>query len=231
MLRYIPNLTTAMLAFVIGVGGFYYLQPLKPSNAPVEGQNTTQPQAAAVSSASAPAPRDPPKPEQKVNYVCYDKLFLFVLDHLRKVEKEPDYVDSFIDGAGIVNCSELLKVEKRVDLNGDGSREIILRAQNSPKGSFFCGATGNCDHWVIRRDRKGYMIILDAPVTEEVRIQKGKRGGYYDLVTRYHGGMMDHTLANYSYGRGKYTLRKCFSDTMDTDGKEYIKRKKLSDCG
>jgi hypothetical protein len=88
-----------------------------------------------------------------------------------------DCVDEFIDGAGIENCTELFQVEKKIDLNGDGPKEIILRAKNSPKGSFFCGATGNCDYWVVRRNKKGYQIILDAPVTEEVLIQRRKTGG------------------------------------------------------
>lgn len=236
MLRYILHVITAVLAFMIGVGWVYNFGLSKLPTATAERQMAVERPLANVPSTPTPipVPRDPPKPEQKIKYVCRDKLYLFALDHLREIDNEyigRDYVDEFIEGAGIADCAELFQVEKRIDLNGDGRKEIILRAQNSPKGSFFCGATGNCDYWVIRKDKNGYKIILDAPATEEVRIQGKRTKKYFDLVTRWHGGMMDHSLAFYEYNGGKYTLRKCFADTMDTYGKSYVTQRKLSECG
>jgi hypothetical protein len=229
MLRYILRIITAVLAFMIGLG---WVQLVKLSGAPAETKTVTAPPMVAVSPTvtPTPTPSSAPKLEQKVRYVCRDRLFSFVLDHLRKENKE-DYVDGFIEGAGISNCAELFQVEKRTDLNGDGRKESILRTKNTAKGNFYCGGMGNCPFWVIEPHKKGYKIILDEPVTEKVLIQRERTRGYNDLVTRYNGGMMYHTMAYYSYRGGKYRLRKCVNETMDIYGKKYISAKKLSWCG
>jgi hypothetical protein len=233
MLRYILHVITAVLAFMIGLG---WVQLVKLSGAPAETKTVIAPPMIAVSPTvtPTPTPSSAPKLEQKVKYVCRNRLFTFALDHLRKIDNEyigRNYVDEFIDGAGIVNCTELFQVEKKIDLNGDGREEIILRAQGSPKGSFFCGATGNCETWVIRRERNGYKVILDASSIEEVHIQQEKTRRYSDLITSHDGGISHHTLAHYKYRDGKYTLKKCTVETVDTDGKKHIVMKKLSDCG
>lgn len=192
-------------------------------------EGNTLPPKATVSASPPSAPSEPAKPEQKVKFVCRDKRFNFALDLLK--EEDPGFIDIHIASLGTENCTELFTVEKEIDLNGDREKEIVLRTKNSSSGIFYCGATGNCQTWVIQQERKGYKVILNASSIEEVQIQKGRTGNYRDLVVRGHGGAMDHSLAYYKYRAGKYTLQKCLAETMDTYGKSHIKRLKLSECG
>jgi hypothetical protein len=178
-------------------------------------------------------PRVPEKVEQNVRFVCNDKAFSFVLNKLRENDN-PDfgreYIDGFIEALGIRNCSELFAIDKTVDLNGDGIEEIFVRTKNSSKGCFYCEATGNCTFWVLRRDKNRYRILFNVEVTKDVLVQKLRSGNYKDLVARYEGGMMDHTLAYYTYRAGKYALRNCIKETMNTDGKMHRIREELRYC-
>jgi hypothetical protein len=46
---------------------------------------------------------------------------------------------------------------KFIDLNGDGSPEVIAQPVGIEAG---CGATGNCPFWVFERTSTGYKAIL-----------------------------------------------------------------------
>lgn len=167
--------------------------------------------------------------KRKVKFTCADGLFLFLLDDLRKHNPDAD-VDGLIEAFMIGNCTELFEIEEKVDLNGDGRNETIVRTKNNRVGNFFCGSTGNCQTWVIRREKGRYKVILDAGVIEEVVTEREKTGNYNDLTTRYHGGMMDHALAYYKYRNGKYLIRKCAEETSTTAGKVHLSPRKPSSC-
>lgn len=232
MLRYIVPVIIAALAFTIGVGWVYNFGLLKP-NSPAEGQTVVQPPTVAASPTPLPVLPEEPKLANKVKFLCRDKVFSFVLDHLRDAEDPDlgeDYVDGFIEALRIGNCTELFEIENRIDLNGDGRKEIILRTKNSSEGNFYCGATGNCPFWVLRPVKGGYKILLDAYVAKEVQVQSQKTSGYKNLVTCFDCGMLDRTLGHFNYSGGKYNLRKCVADRMDIYGKSYLKRRKLSEC-
>jgi len=90
--------------------------------------------------------------------------------------------------------------------------------------------TGNCQTWVVSKEKGRYKIILSAGVIEEVGTEREKTGNYNDLTTRYHSGMMDHTIAYYRYRNGEYIIRKCAEETATTDGKSHLSPRKLSSC-
>lgn len=233
MRSFVPGILISIIAFALGSASAL-LWNTKSTPAPTWNYPLTIRSEPKGASPSAPVVRENGTPvstrKSEVKFKCRNGVFSFLLDHLRKSEPEND-IDGFIKAVELSNCTELFEIEKRFDLNNDGRDEFVVCGKNTSKGGYFCGATGNCQHWVIRKTTRSYEIILDARVTEEVNIQTSKANDYPDIVTRYRGGNLDHTLAYYGFKKGRYRIEKCLAETATIEGKVYFSRKKLSDCG
>lgn len=82
-------------------------------------------------------------------FVCQNKAISFILSNLKADRNNGKFINEFIKEKQIENCNELFEIQSEPDLNKDNVKEIILRAKNSPKGMFYCGATGNCSTWIL----------------------------------------------------------------------------------
>lgn len=145
------------------------------------------------------------QPEKPNKPFCNDKKILPVWKYLIKdkdfQEWEP-YPDESLD------CKDMLNI-KEVDLNRDGSYEILLRGNNSN----FCSAVGNCAFWIYEKKGKGYKQILYATDHSEVsdlgkQVKKNKTSGYYDILLKGHFTASDTTFSHYKFSKGKYKLAK-----------------------
>ncbi len=86
---------------------------------------------------------------------------------------------------------------KRVDLNQDGTPEVIAQAMVA------CGASGNCPCWILQKASGSYKLLLDDSA-ETFTIQKTRTNGYADLVLALHDSAFQQTLDVYHYARGTY---------------------------
>jgi hypothetical protein len=226
MRRFLFNFSVSLFAFGVGLSFVYFKFPDAKENSfvlPIEITATAQ------TIDSKPAEKTEPK-NQEVKFVCRNDAFLFVLNLLRKDKEDGEYTNDFIEGAQIQNCDELFEVKSRIDLNNDGNKELIIRSKNSSKYSFFCGATGNCSTWLLGKNGKDYKLLLDAGTVEEVKPLKGKRRGFQNLSSRYHGGTMNHTIGIYKFTGKKYNLTACSDENGLIDGSVVFVKKPLTDC-
>jgi hypothetical protein len=170
------------------------------------------------------------KPVQNENFICREQVSAFLLSRLKKDLNTREFITDFIKEKRINNCSELFELEKEIDLNNDGVKEQIIRAKNTSKGMFLCGATGNCSTWILRRKNNSYQIILDAGSIEDIEIKDEITNGYKDLVTRGNSGAMNHYLGTFKFIGKKYQARKCVEEVTMAGGDKYFVRRNVSDC-
>lgn len=169
--------------------------------------------------------------KQKTKFVCKNKAFSYLLTVLRNDSELKGYPNDFIAGAQIENCDELFEIKKQIDLNKDGNKELIVRTKNSPKGMFLCGATGNCSTWILSvKNKQNFKVILDAGSIEEIKSVKGKTHAFQNLSSRYHGGMMNHTIGVYKFTGEKYKLTVCSEENGLVNGGVVLIRQKLTEC-
>lgn len=72
----------------------------------------------------------------------------------------------------------------RVDLNGDGEPEVLVYLF----GPYMCGS-GGCNTLVFRRERDGYKLVSDIPLTRNpIVVSERKTNGWNDLVFLASGG-------------------------------------------
>jgi hypothetical protein len=164
------------------------------------------------------------------NFTCQNKAFAFILNRLRAMPQNRNFINDFIKEKRIGNCNELFNVEAELDLNRDKTKEIILRAKNSPKGMFFCGATGNCSTWVLRRQRNQYDLIYDAGSIEEIEATNEYTRNYRNLRTKGNSGAMNHYLARATFNGKKYQIKECAEEILRLDGSKTSIRRKPLDC-
>ena len=100
-----------------------------------------------------------------------------------------------------------------VDLAGHGKNEVIAQAGGEKSG---CSPTGNCPLWVLRRQRDGYHVILDAGSAQTFTIQLHRTHGLNDLVLSMHGSATDSMLSLYKFNGSSYSDVACYDESWKT---------------
>jgi heat shock protein HslJ len=115
---------------------------------------------------------------------------------------EPDYTRAVVDITG----REARYVYGRVDLNGDGRKEVLVLLM----GSIFCG-TGGCNLLLFSESGDGYTLINDFPRSRlPVIASPRETAGWHDLIRLETGG-----------GAAPSYVRHAF------DGKTYVEQERL----
>ena len=100
---------------------------------------------------------------------------------------------------------------ERMDLNGDGSPEIIAQAN----GLGPCGGTGNCIFWIFQMNSSGLKLLLDTFDSEAgfqvIGIRPWSTDGYRDLVLGAHLSAGSRDLVWYKYANGAYRRWRCYN--------------------
>jgi len=71
---------------------------------------------------------------------------------------------------------------KRVFLNEAGLHGLIVQGW----GDCMCGATGNCDFWLIAEKPSGFDVVLQTIGIQSFQIQKTVSNGYFDVILGRH---------------------------------------------
>ena len=102
---------------------------------------------------------------------------------------------------------------KLVDLNGDGTPEVLAQGNNLKAG---CGATGNCPFWVFEKTPSGFLKLLDTRNKDGnggiqlFTISESKSNGFNDLVLATHDSASERSLYVYRFRSGKYQQAECY---------------------
>ena len=112
-----------------------------------------------------------------------------------------------------LDCAEMLDV-KKIDLNRDVQKEILLRGKNFN----LCSAVGNCAFWIYEKKGKKYRKLLDSTDFGEItvmgsQVKKSKTKGYFDILLKGHMTASDTTYEFYKFDGTKYKQSKCLVET------------------
>lgn len=114
-----------------------------------------------------------------------------------------------------------------VDLNGDGSPEVI--AQGTPA----CSATGNCPLWIFQRMTHGYKLLLDG-FGQTFTVQRSRTSGFREIVVATHDSATESGLIVYHYEHGVYHDVGCYQaawSVLEGDTARQLKEPRISPCG
>jgi hypothetical protein len=110
---------------------------------------------------------------------------------------------------GDSDCKAMFEL-KYVDLDRDGRAEILVRGG----GTALCGAVGNCDFWVIKRERTGLRLLLHADDYIDAtdmgkQVLKTRTNGHADLLLKGHFSASETSYSTYKYNRRRYVESRC----------------------
>lgn len=94
---------------------------------------------------------------------------------------------------------------KRVLLNSAGQHGLIVQAS----GVCMCGATGNCDFWLIAERPSGFDVVLQTIGIQSFEITTTTSNGYFDVVLGSHSSATDTDLSLYHYTGSYYRRSAC----------------------
>jgi len=119
---------------------------------------------------------------------------------------------------------------KLVDLNGDGTPEVI--AQGTPQDGG-CSPTGNCRFWVFQKAGRDYRLLFYREAIQSFTLQPSRSGGFSDIVLRRHGSAAQSTLWLLQYRDGKYQEAGCYDanwSALEGDTVHELKEPRLTPC-
>ena len=118
---------------------------------------------------------------------------------------------------------------KLVDLNGDGTPEIIAQGIGD-----VCSPTGNCPFWVFQKVASGYKVVLEKGAVQSFTVQPTRSNGYFDLVLGMHGSATEQGLYLYQFGQGRYRSIACYYANwsyLDDNGRvRELKEPRITPC-
>jgi hypothetical protein len=119
---------------------------------------------------------------------------------------------------------------KLVDLNGDGTPEVI--AQGTPEDGG-CSPTGNCRFWVFQKSGVEYKPLISLEEIQSFTIQGSRLNGFNDLVVKTFVSSAESTLKLWRYNDGRYQEVGCYkADWSAGDGDRHVlKEPRLAPCG
>ena len=119
---------------------------------------------------------------------------------------------------------------KLIDLNGDGTPEVI--AQGTPQDGG-CSPTGNCRFWVFQKSDHEYRLLISLEAIQSFTLQPSRSNGFSDIVARMHGSATESTLRLLQYREGRYQEAGCYDanwSVLEGDTVHELKEPRLTPC-
>jgi hypothetical protein len=119
---------------------------------------------------------------------------------------------------------------KLVDLNGDGTPEII--AQGTPQDGG-CSPTGNCRFWVFQKSDREYRLLFYREAIQSFTLQPSRSNGFTDIIIRMHRSATESTLTLLQYREGRYYQMGCYDanwSVLEGNSVHELKEPRLTPC-
>jgi hypothetical protein len=97
-----------------------------------------------------------------------------------------------------------LRVE-RVLLSATALRGLIVQGS----GDCMCGATGNCNFWLVAERPSGFDVVLQTIGIQSFEIRKTMSNGFFDVVLGAHDSATEADLSLYHYTGSYYRRAAC----------------------
>jgi hypothetical protein len=184
--------------------------------------------------------QNPASQESKSGHFYWSERKAHELDYKRTIRNSPDLIPlertallktvaalirPFMADLEIGSEQELRKIAgdtsiEFIDLNGDGTPEVIAQAFGIKAG---CGATGNCPIWVFMKTANGYQLLLDTRNDKKgvggyqlITVADTRTNGFNDLVLAAHDSASEKTLIVYRYKNGLYRESACYGANWES---------------
>lgn len=135
----------------------------------------------------------------KSDFTCQDDELSKIWQEIWKEEFVRDF---FAEQKADGDCSEYLKIAKRIDLNGDGANELFVEG----KGTISAAST--MPIWVMQKQGDGYKSLLREQ-GEFYDVKQAKTNGYRNLFFPSRRSVASAFLSTYAFENGKYQIVKC----------------------
>jgi len=96
---------------------------------------------------------------------------------------------------------------KLVDLNGDGTPEVIAQGTFQEGG---CGRAGNCRFWIFQKSGDEYKLLISQESIQSFTIQPSRSNGFSDIVVRMQASATSSTVRLLQYRDGTYREAACY---------------------
>jgi len=133
---------------------------------------------------------------------------------------EPELEDNVLDTA-----------VKMVDLNGDGTPEVIAQGTIADGG---CSHTGNCRFWVFEKSGNDYRLLFYREAIQSFTIQPSRSNGFSDIVLKTQHSATASTLRLLRYNEGRYQEAGCYDanwSAANGEATHEMDEPRLSPCG
>ena len=138
----------------------------------------------------------------------------------------PDMADYGIESESQLKDDVVSTRIAMIDLNGDGTPEIVAQAMVA------CGASGNCPFWIFQKRSGGYKLLLEDSA-ETFTIQKTRTKDYSDIVLSLHDSLFEQSLELYHFAGGQYKDAGCYNAiiaVMKDDGVHKLAEPQVTPC-
>ncbi|MDX6695878.1 MAG: hypothetical protein QOF02_3481 [Blastocatellia bacterium] len=139
--------------------------------------------------------------------IAQEKQEIFQL--IKKDDEVSQYLKDAPADAG--NLMQSLTI-KKMDLNSDGQPEYV--AVIEPQ---FCGAHGNCPHWIYRKTGGEYNLLLRT-IGQELKLEKTSTKKFRDLRSSGSSSASEYNWTIYKFDGKTYKSDRCFTQ-ISTEGK------------
>lgn len=162
-------------------------------------------------------------PRKQGQLTCTDKRFAKVWRVLKQDEDFKRSADELLYDA---DCSRSIDIRK-IDLNGDGSKEILIKGTNY----FLCSATGTCNFWVLQKNGSRLERILvgydysnysESEKDSFIQVKETKTNGFFDIQLRSHFSGYETKFRTYEYNGKEYDLKDCSAEVFSMNGERSV---------
>lgn len=143
---------------------------------------------------------------------CEDKILKLVWDDLT------DETASFNTGyaAKIKDCSDIIEIGEKFDLNNDGRKRVSIVSHTSP---FSAGGDGYT-LWVFQKiDENNYREIFKG-IGSFFDFKNTKTKGYEDILTNFRYNSAEYGYVIYKFNGEKYVPKQCWNESKLVKNKD-----------
>jgi hypothetical protein len=93
-----------------------------------------------------------------------------------------------------------------------------------------CGVTGNCQSWVLLKDRNRLKIILSLEALEKIEMKRTRNNNQPLLMFRYHMSASEYYLSTFRFTGRSLDFIRCQLETYNIDRKHHTSKVSKEYC-
>ena len=206
MRRTLFYLSVALLAF--GIGSFVVFKSYwKVDENPVAVQPIEETKVDKIELTPNLVRQDTDFFKPKESFKCENKFLLAVWNDLRKDEDLKEVFDRGIQNNELADCSEVIGIDKLIDLNGDGRGEAFIN------GKGWLNGLDERRIWIVGKIGENYKVILDSLNVSFATLEH-KTNGYVDLIETEKISIPEYEKTLYQFSGNTYKANKCWTEII-----------------